>query len=83
MTTCLELTAAAGLACPVKLEQSGPDNFRVTYGLQVRARLNYAQAAHELGECIFHSLACASVLDNRTRSEAYADRHTRPTEPTN
>ena len=52
------------LAFPIKLEQSGPDNFTVTYGAQVKSWLNYERAAREFGECIFHALACDGRLDN-------------------
>ena len=38
--------------------------FGVTYGLQVKEGLTYSQASKELGECIFHHLACESLLDN-------------------
>lgn len=38
--------------------------FTVTYGLQRKTDLNYADAARELGECIFHHLACDGMLDN-------------------
>lgn len=51
----------------IKLEQRetpGPRAFRVTYGAQVRDRLTYVEAAHELGECLMHCLACESKLDN-------------------
>lgn len=50
---------------PIKVEQRGENgHFRVTYGLQVKDGLTYAQAAHELGECIFHWLACEGKLGN-------------------
>ena len=39
--------------------------FTVTYGLQVKQNLTYAEAARELGECIFHALACDGKLDNQ------------------
>lgn len=57
------------LGTTIKLEQMGVDAFRVTYGLQVKSRLTYEQAAHELGECIFHALACEGKLDNRTKED--------------
>jgi len=37
-----------------------PRLFAVVYGLQVKERLTYVQAAHELGECIMHAIACES-----------------------
>lgn len=60
-TTCINLET---LAFPVKVEQNGVDRFTVTYGMQVKKNLNYVQAAHEFGECVFHALACDSLLDN-------------------
>ena len=50
--------------CPVKLEQSTRGKFRVTYGAEVHADLNYAIAAKKYGYCVFHSLACAGKLNN-------------------
>lgn len=50
--------------CPVKLEQSSNGQFRVVYGGAVYDDLDYADAAKEYGECVFHSLACAGKLDN-------------------
>jgi hypothetical protein len=38
--------------------------FTVTYGLRQKSNLTYEQAAHDLGECLFHHLACESVLNN-------------------
>jgi hypothetical protein len=55
---------------PVMLSQSGPDNFTVTYGLQIEGGLNYAEACLRLGKALLHSLACADKIDNRTLSEA-------------
>jgi hypothetical protein len=49
---------------PVKLEQTGLDRFTVTYGLQVRAGLDYAEAAKEYGKCILHSATCAGRIKN-------------------
>ena len=50
----------------VHLEQSESKAglFRVTYGLHVESGLDYVQAAHEFGECVFHALAWESKLDN-------------------
>jgi hypothetical protein len=53
----------------IKLEQIGRDNFTVTYGLQIKRRLTYSQAATELGCVIMHDAACRSALDNRERNE--------------
>lgn len=51
---------------PIFVDQHGGKSklFRVTYWKQVKSNLTYAEAAHELGECIFHALACDSKLDN-------------------
>lgn len=54
MNVCLEMP----LVFDIKVEQSAHGKFRVTYGKQVRRDLDYVEAAHELGECIFHALAC-------------------------
>jgi len=50
----------------ITLEQKDTESalFVVTYGLQRKTNLTYSQAAKELGDCIFHHLACESVLDN-------------------
>ena len=55
----------------ISLEQTGLDRFTVTYFLQVKDQLNYSQAAHELGACIMHHLACEGKLDNRERGSRY------------
>lgn len=65
MKTCFETRLAHQY--PIKLEQAADGSFRVTYGLQVKAGLGYAEAAKELGECIMHSAACAGSLDNDVR----------------
>jgi len=65
-TTCIELSDTA---YPIRLEQTGKDNFIVTYGLQVKDHLTYGQAAKELGCCIMHALACDGKLDNRAKGE--------------
>ena len=64
--------AGPGAAAGVSVTQTGVDRFTVAYGLQVKKNLNYEQAAHEFGECVFHALACESLIDNRTRAEARA-----------
>lgn len=50
----------------IKVEQKESKSalLRVTYGKQIKSNLTYAQAAKELGECIFHHLACEGKLDN-------------------
>lgn len=40
------------------------DIFTVKYGSDVRSKLNYTQAAQELGECIMHALACEGVVES-------------------
>lgn len=51
----------------VGIEGSGADaSFTVTYGAHVRKGLNYAEAAHEYGECVFHALQCEGLLDDVT-----------------
>ena len=52
------------LAFPIELRQTGLDEFRVVYGKQSGGGLSYEQAAKELGESIFHALACDGKLDN-------------------
>ena len=44
-------------AYPITLEK-GEKTYRVKYGAHIVSRLSYEEAAHELGECIFHALAC-------------------------
>jgi len=46
----------------IAMAQTGRNKFTVIYGLQVKAGLNYAQAASKLGECIMHHLACESII---------------------
>lgn len=53
----------------VAIHQSGPDNFAIQYGMQICAKLTYGDAAREFGECVFHSLACAGLLDNSEKGE--------------
>lgn len=62
---CIELL---DLPFPVLVTQVKNGDFTVTYGEQVKSRLNYAEAAHEFGECVFHALACAGKLDNEEQS---------------
>lgn len=64
---CIELTAPHQYG--VKVEQFANKRFRVTYGKQVEGKtaaagLGYGHAAREFGECVFHALACADLLDN-------------------
>ena len=50
----------------IAMEQSEDRHalFRVTYGMQVKTKLTYLEAAAELGQCIMHSLACEGKLNN-------------------
>lgn len=56
------VTIVEGLDIPVSLHQQTNDTYNVTYGAHVRNNLTYEGAAHELGECILHSLACAGKV---------------------
>lgn len=47
----------------IRLEQKPSGLFRVTYGLHVRECLHYMEAAHEVGECLMHALACEGKLN--------------------
>lgn len=53
----------------VTMRQQGIDRFSVTYGLQVKDRLTYGQAAMEFGACCMHAAACYGLLDNRGPGE--------------
>jgi len=59
MKKCFE-TVIAGF--PIVLEVENLE-FQVTYGLQVHKGLSYSDAAHRLGCCILHALACEGKLD--------------------
>ena len=63
MRTCFELKDLP-FGIKVEQEENRKARFRITYGLQVKPYLTYRQAAHELGECIFHALACEGRLNN-------------------
>jgi len=63
---CFQLTDTA---YPIQLTQQARNRFSVRYGLQVKERLTYNQAATELGACIMHAAACVDKLDNRTPGE--------------
>lgn len=64
--------------CDVELIQTGFNRFTVVYGQQVQEKLNYGEAAKELGECIMHALACAGRIDNRSKQEAAKDGDRKP-----
>ena len=57
----------AGALIEVTQDQNRAALFTVAYGLQVHSGLTYARAAKELGENIFHHLACESILNNEGR----------------
>ena len=48
---------------PVSLFQNSVNSFKVIYGAQIKSGLSYAEAAKEYGECVFHSLSCADLID--------------------
>ena len=48
---------------PIKLQQTSKGKFAVLYGSDGKRRLDYRTAAHELGYCILHALACEGKLD--------------------
>ena len=48
------------------LSQTGIDEYRVSYGLDVRGGLSWLEAAHQYGECLFHALRCDSKLEEQT-----------------
>ena len=47
----------------IQLRKRNANNFTVVYGKQTKHGLTYADAAHELGECIMHALALEGKLD--------------------
>lgn len=49
---------------PVTVRQAADRTFSVQYGKQLRTNLSYAEAAQELGSCIFHGLACESKIED-------------------
>ena len=51
-----------GLDYPVTLFQTGKKLFKVQYGAQITGDLDWIDAAHRLGECVFHSLECANKI---------------------
>ena len=63
---------------PIRLWQTGIDQFRVEYGEQSRQGLNYPDAASELGAAIMHLAACEGQLDNRSEEEAAEAGDTEP-----
>lgn len=65
--TCFEHTIASNWV--IKLEQRGKDNFRVSYGADVKDNLTHNAAALQLGAVIMHALACEDKLDNRRKHE--------------
>lgn len=57
-------------AFPIRLLQTGFNEFTVEYGKQIKTGLGYSETARELGAAIMHSAACNGTLDNRSRMEA-------------
>lgn len=55
----------------ITLLQHGKNDFSVRYGLQLKEKLTYSEAATKLGTCIMHALACDSKLDNRVPGEVH------------
>lgn len=51
------------MAMAITVHQTRMNQFTVTYGQQVKKGLNYEQAAHELGECMFHALCCDGMIE--------------------
>lgn len=49
---------------PVQLIQLSETGFAVRYGRGYSGRLPYPAAAKEFGECVFHALACAGIIEN-------------------
>lgn len=49
---------------PVSLYKLNAETFAVEYGCQTSVGLSYSDAAKEYGQCVMHSLACASKLDD-------------------
>lgn len=47
---------------PVRLFQNSTNRFTVEYGMCVKSKLTYDQAATELGACLMHALACKQRL---------------------
>jgi hypothetical protein len=50
----------------IEVKQSKNSRFTVIYGQQIKRGLSYEEAAKELGECIFHALACQGKLEDDT-----------------
>lgn len=49
---------------PVSIIKTGR-TYTVTYGAQETKKLNWSQAAREFGNCVFHAIECAGLI-NRT-----------------
>lgn len=47
---------------PIKLEQTGKNRFSVTYGKQIKTKMDCDNAALELGACIMHALTCEGLI---------------------
>lgn len=57
--------AAYGNPWTIALTQQGHELFTVIYGLEVKTRLNYENAAAAFGEAVMHYAACESLIANR------------------
>ena len=47
----------------VEWSRVGKRSYYVKYGLQITRFTDSVKACHEFGECVHHSLECASKLD--------------------
>ncbi len=55
------------IAFPLELSRTGRNRYTVQYGKQVKAGLDYLQAASELGVCLMHALACEGKVDSEEK----------------
>lgn len=62
MKQCVSIQFQHGIT--VELWQRADKSFRVKYGLCVKDKMTYAEAAVELGTCVMHAAACQNQLDN-------------------
>lgn len=63
MKTCRE-ESIAGFTIKIEQHEDVRALFRVSYGQQTWDNLTYTDAAKEYGICVFHALACESLLNN-------------------
>lgn len=52
-----------GESFALKLYQTSKHKYTTVYGLEVKSGLSWLEAAHSLGEALFHSLECDGVID--------------------